>query len=320
MKNQKHVSNIKLNLVGPANASLPSSGTLFARVVGEFLAAKGPKCRPAYLHTLYYVLRRLVQDIGSRPISAVTTHQLQQVLFGPRFSPCSRKHKLAVIRTFFSWCRAHGYLPAQTPTAVDLAYVNVPQFDLTVLTPAELKTLLAGAKDVEALLRIVIPVFAGIRRSELKRLSWKNIIPGARIFVDSSLCMNGVDRVIPMLAVLDAWLRPFYGSQGMVLRPGALRLRLRASACDPQAALRANCLRHTYLAYRFGQTRSLAMTAMEAGLNPSLLHKHFHLPVTKAQIKEYFSLTPAAVGINDWAKIVAKYLAQPLEERPKPGC
>jgi integrase len=92
-------------------------------------------------------------------------------------------------------------------------------FESNIITPAQLKALLAGAKDVESILYLAISAFSGLRPAELERLSWDLIQLGEGIAIPPQIAKHPVGRRVPILPVLEAWLRPFHGSQGWVIAP-----------------------------------------------------------------------------------------------------
>jgi hypothetical protein len=117
-------------------------------------------------------------------------------------------------------------------------------------------------------------------------------------------------RQVPILPVLDAWLRPFYGTQGMVITSGTQRPSLLKLAQILGNRPTRHALRHSYGAYRHAETQNPMLTAQELGLSPGILQNHFILSVTVAAAREYFALTPEVVGITNWPEKAARYLNQ----------
>jgi integrase len=295
MKNKKHV------MMQPGSPKL-------SEVIGQFLASKATQSRTAYLLTLRSTLGRLTHELGDPPVNAVTTGQLSQAIFASGATPRSRRQKLALIKTFFTWSRANGHLPPHLPTVADPIRIVVPAIEPAILTPAELKTLLAGTQDVEVRLRIALSAFAGLRSDELERVDWSSVDPAATIRVEPELSLTRAWRVVPILPVLHAWLQPFYCSQGPVLRARDSKSRLRQWARRLGVPLKSNVFRHSCGACRYALTVDLVRTGAEMGLDATLLARSFLTRITREQALEYFSLTPEAVGIKDWPQRVAKYL------------
>src|ERR1035437_3293596 len=298
MKNKKHA----LTLSNPPRLS---------EVIHHFLASKAPQSRHAYLATLGYTLGSLTRVLGNPPVSAVTTRQLCQSVLGSRLTLRSKKQRLAVIKTFFSWSRANGYLPPHYPTPADPIRVVVPSIPPVILTPPKLKKLLAGTKDVEVLLAIALSAFSGLRHDDLISLRWGEIIPARLILVQQfrlqERVVTPVGHWVPIPPALDAWLRPFYGSQGLVLAESVLETRLPALAATLGIELWTCAPRYSYGAYRYALTGSVETTAMELGLSFRDVRDDYpHIP-PEAEARQYFSLIPEAVGLRGWPALVANH-------------
>jgi integrase len=296
---------IALNLASPA---LPNSGATLTEVVLKFIKAKAPLGRLEYLRALQYVLQQRLSSLGHLPIGAVTHHQLRGVVFGRGLAPRTEQHHAAVVRMFFGWCRSEGYLPLGQPSPAAGLRAQVLPFQPLLLVPHEIEKLLAAAKDVELVLWLTLSSFAGLRTQELEQLEWECINPRQFITIPAhfSMCRHG--RVIPIDPVLDAWLAPFYGSQGPVFSSHAIRRKVAHLARMPGIKLGRNAFRHSYCACRLALTNHPQKIAREVGHSPAILSRLFATQATLADAQKFFSISPAAVGIRDWPAMAATYL------------
>ena len=314
MNTRKQIGTTESLVIPAIGQSLVKSATPLKQAIQDFLQAKAPFLGNDYRCAVHYVLEERLSALSHLPIGAITTPQLHEVVFGCGLHPRAQKSYALALRKFFTWCRSHGYLPAGRPTPADPLRVQVPKLIPAVLKPSELRTWLAGTKKVEDLLSIVLPAFAGIRHDEMTRLCWHRITPGKSIYLGPETGLK-FGRRLPILPVLDAWLRPFYGSQEKIISSWEVGCRIHRLAHRLGVPDTRNCLRHSYCTYRLAQTGNASKTASEAGLSPNML-PHFAQPVTDAAVEEFFSLTPEAVGFQNWPAIVAEYL---VERRTAPA-
>jgi hypothetical protein len=118
-----------------------------------------------------------------------------------------------------------------------------------------------------------------------------------------------------MPAVLDAWLRPFYGYPDMaLLRPAALQ-KFRRWARAQNLRFLPRILRNSFIAHRLARSGNAYQTAREAGLRAQFCHKWFGGLVARNGGRNYFSYTPAEVGLPDWPLMVKEYQAQNSRRR-----
>jgi hypothetical protein len=286
--------------------SPPQSTVPLAQAVQKFLKEKEPFCGKNYLQMLVWVLSKVRATLGNLPIGKVTAAQISKVVHAPGLHPRAQKHRAIAIKTFFNWSRSQGYLPSRRPTPAHTVDVRIPKFVPKILSPAELKNLLAGTQDMEVLLSIVLSAFTGIRLGELERLRWNHIAPGKRIYLGPETGVR-FERSLPILPVLDAWILPFYGSQGTVISSMTVRHKLHRFARVLGVPWKHIGLRISFCAYRLAQTGNLAKVAIETE-GPGFILRELVHRVTGPEAEEFFSLTPEAVGIKNWNAIVAKYL------------
>jgi hypothetical protein len=281
-----------------AKVPIVAKSESFEVVVKQFLAANENCGEPEYVSSLRYRLRKFVRTLGKLPIGSITRPQLNAIIGGRRRTMLMEG---SVIETFFDWSRSRGFLPLDQPTAADQLRVQfTPSKPRLLATPLEIKKLLVHSPDMQKTLWIVFSVFAGLGDFELDALRWEWIKPGEGIQIPQ--CCQGVRVILP---VLDAWIRPFYGSQGKVFSSGANRYTVRDFARRINVRLCQN-LWHCYCVYRLADPINLRQTAREKGYDdPRYFGRFFFHPVTLAEAQHFFSLTPEAVGITAWPEKVA---------------
>jgi integrase len=325
MKKTTQTHNDNLNRTTPLAASRPLEIISLFDAAGEFLHHQ-PKAASEDPELAYAVVA-LATWLGQLRVDRTSLSDLRAALrlFHP--VPQVRQRLVPGIQQFFQWSRAKGYLPAGSPTPADRLEVNTSTAEQPILSLAEVKALLAGTENVELCLATALVLFTGIRSWELEQLRWESIYPGFAVAVPSR---RGQPRPTCSYRVppgLDHWLRPFYGSRGLVLSPRTLRLSLRPLAPRSGIALKLGTLRYTSEAYDLADKGHLNWVARELGVLTSLRRHPPLSHVTEAQARRFFALTPQAVGIQDWPQRVASYLEsrrrshsskQPVSLEPKP--
>jgi integrase len=194
------------------------------------------------------------------------------------------------------------------PAAIPASPAGVAECHPAIMTPDELRTLLSGTNDVETIHFLALQAFTGIRLGEIQRLSWDCVTPGAILVLPPEISQMRVGRVVPLLPVLDAWLRPFYGTRGPLVSSRNIPARTVQLFRKLGVPPKLNALRNSYCAYRLADTRSLERVAQETGRPLRMLGNPLRQPVTAAEAREFFSLTPEAAGIENWPRRVADYL------------
>ncbi len=286
--------------------SVLKSNVLLDRAVQEFLSTMSVTLKQPRVKLFESALCSLLAYAGPIPIAALTTAHVCQVVFDPQTVPHTQKSYLFAIKSFLRWGRKVGHLPANIPTVADPLRVQVPMFVRQLLTPADLKAMLAGTQDEEVQLGIALLAFTGIRSLELAELTWENVARGdaLRLKVWKTI---GIPREIPILPVLEAWIRPFYRQEGRVFGSRLIYRIIRRIAKAVGVELKPNAFRHSYGTYRSADTQNGFSATFEIGFNGDRSWNNL-IDVNEDQAREYFSLTPEAVGIADWNKRVAQHL------------
>jgi len=192
-------------------------------------------------------------------------------------------------------------LPSKLPT-------HIPD---EFLTPEQAATLLRSCEDPLVMLHLVLPLFAGLRAGETTSLNWRPFRRGESIAVAfekrSPSAVPGCQciRVVPISEVLNAWLEPFYDTNAAVFTDA--KVRQRVGAFLSAAGIRDHLiLRYAFLTYSFKMYQD---DLREWSFITDVEFKGYPFKrVTNSAVEAMFSLTPAAIGIKDWPKRVARAL------------
>ena len=157
------------------NVQLPVIET--AQAIDEMLAqAKADAKSSGRLHQLRTYLDRFKEAFTGN-VADVTSATIQGFLAAMVASDRTKKNCRDVLRSFFKWCAARGYL---AKTAPDDLLEHVSNYrgkkigKIEIFTPEEMGRLIDKADD-RLLPYLVIAGFAGLRAEEIKRLDWPEV-------------------------------------------------------------------------------------------------------------------------------------------------
>ena len=253
---------------------------------------------------------RYIQDCRSRlrrfgkafamPMASVTSTLMETWLRGVAKHPRTRNNFRKHLVTLFRWARDRGFLPREAQTEAErLTLAKNKGQDIEVFSPAAIATLLKAADDT---LRpyLAIRAFAGVRDSEMRRLTWENVrFEQGVIEIRAGQAKTASRRLIPIVPNLQAWLSPYRGRKGRISYANAERIARRVAAENTVNWIH-NGLRHGFGSYRLAVLKDAAQVAHEMGNTERVVHRCYKELVTESEGKEWFAVMPAVC-----AKIVA---------------
>jgi len=302
----------------PSGAAVAPVSTPLRVLVSAFLTSTAHLHCPHTRQRYYVVLNQLAAHFGHQPINQVSGLQIKQLIMSNQsWGSRTRLQARHYIKTFYHWARDHGHLAKYLPTAADMVDLQIQVLPPPIILASRLEQLLRSTRDPDILMPTVFFAFAGPLVAELQRLERDNIQPGCSLFIERH--NRRKKRVVQILAVLDAWVRPFYRCPDLpFLRPSALK-KFRRWARVQNLRLFARILRNSFIAHHLEQSGNSCQTAHEAGLRVKFCHKFFTGLVARGSAGNYFSLTPDQVGLYDWPSIVKEYLARKIRSRREAG-
>jgi hypothetical protein len=290
-----------------------------AEAVAEFLTSKSDASAD-HQKTLRTHLNQLCRKFGSRPLSSITTGELDKWLKGASKTLRTQKNKRGSVVSLWRWARDKDYLPQDTRTAAERS--DAPSSrqqkrnqSIETWTPAELQKILAACPE-EYLPWVVLSSFAGLRTLELfggehdpgnqkEVLQWEHVELDAaepRILVPASVSKTAEKRSIPLCPTLRTWLRKLRKETGPVVDEPCPWRKLKRwegkSANDyiAEAAgveFKKNAFRHSFGTYRVIQAGAVGPVALEMGNSERMVKSHYlDTGRTKAEAKAWFSITP----------------------------
>jgi site-specific recombinase XerD len=314
---------------------------LLPEVIKDFLRAKQLRnCKRSTLLKMYYVLNAFSRRINGRPLAQVSKEQIEAEIFSDKRQDRSNYTYYCELHGFYAWARRNGYLRPDQMTAMDA--VEPPLYDKKcpeVIQPEEAIRIIKMLKDPECILYVVLCLFSGGRCEELNTVGRELIAPSEFFTINAEDAKKRKEKTIKIGALLDQWLRPWYGRKGYLMKVATIQMKIArlikqynqmlkaTGSAEPPIVWKRNWLRHSFSTYQLHFTMDLIDTAEECDHEPATMAQYYLIRVSKGATQAYFSLTPEACGLANWAQIVAAHLAEtpelyariPRKRKQKPG-
>lgn len=294
--------------------------------VRAFLAEKRRKGRDTRA-SYEYVLNRVRDGFGGRPINTLTSRALDQWIvetFTPEGAKKVNEVTFNTVRkrlvALWRWCRKEKYLPQTVRTEaeqIEAAQVHDGKIGILGLIDFALVLDHIRVNHPDYLAVAVLAGFCGLRRAELHAQRWEDVnLQRGFLKVTKAKRNTPSKRLVPLPPAAVEWLmacdqsktyrpkRDREASKAENRKRPAIDLlsppfgidRVRSYAREAGLETPDNAFRHSFISYRVAQTGNVAETALEAGNSPSIVHKHYRELVAKEDGDAWFNLTPAAVA------------------------
>ncbi len=273
-----------------------------SQLVDELLSIKtadGASAR--YLSDLRSRLRQFSEHFDGKPVAEITATEVDQWLRslskkeGTPLAPTGRNNFRRVLIVAFSFALDRGYCVGNP--AKNSAKAKAVEGTVGILSVEQITALLE--QSPAALIPfIAIGAFAGLRRSEIERLDWKEVDwQSGLIEVTAKKAKSARRRFVRIQPNLAAWLKPY-----RLLRGSVAPIKYRELFDTAREAARLvewpqNALRHSFASYHLAKFSDAAALALELGhTNSNLVFQHYRQLVRPKQADRYWSLAPGADG------------------------
>jgi integrase len=283
-----------------------------AEAVAEFLAYKRSRVKERQLANLTDQLKRFAQDYGDKPISTVTTAQIENWLSSlrsrrnpeklkeaPFLSPLSRNHYRATLHGFFEYASAPARALCPRNPVSDLEPEQVTTEEPEAYTPEQTALVMQAALDhmPELVPVLALGMFAGLRVSEAVEIDLGKITIDVEEF---RVTGKTGPRLAPLTDSCKAWLFAQKCRKGKAWTPSLRTLANEMQVLYSIAKVEQidNGARHSFISYRCAEGKDTARVADECGNSVGTIKAHYRQLVTSAAAKNYFAIRPAAVAEN----------------------
>ncbi len=250
---------------------------------------------------LDYKLRCLVKAIGNKPLTKITTADLEAELEEhPDWKATTVHSAVQSWKILFNFAVRKGYLVENPADRLDLP--PIIHDEPTIFTVDEVKRLMAATlfADRDPLLPecralLAIGLFAGLRPSEIERLDWCHVdLATATIRVKAANAKDRDRRIVEISPNLVAWLRPLAKPAGPVLEVPATKLRAAARSVLGLAEWPQDIMRHCFASYHFGQHQNEQFTKKQMGHRDDgrIFYNHYCVPVSRTSASLFFGIIP----------------------------
>jgi integrase len=265
------------------NLTVPEAVTLFLR-------AKDGHVGNRWYSDLKNRLTKFA-DKFSGTIHELSKLDLQDWLNGLGGSVQTRRNYRAALSTFFAW--AKGRLVDDDWNLLNAVSVSGrrPHRPIRVFTPAEMAALLK-ASTAELRRYIAIAGFAGLRQSEILRLTWDKVDTASGfIMLDAAVTKTQKRRLVPIQPNLKAFLKA-KKKKGLVVPIRDVNHPLKRAAAASGVVWKENALRHSFISYRLAILKNVHEVALEAGNSDDTIFSNYRELVTPDAASQWFAIKP----------------------------
>lgn len=235
--------------------------------------------------------------------------QAKKVKTSEAISARTRNSYRVALSAFFNFCKMQEYIKSN-PIEDIPASVTVAE-EIEFYKPEEIRKMLnlsPELSDIRAY--IAIGAFAGLRRSEIERLTFDKIdLEQRKIILAAKSTKTKQRRAVDICDNLAHWLAPYaiQISKGDKLTAPNFRKRFEAFRESHKIKWIENGLRHSYGTYKYALTQNEYETAKQMGNSPAVLKNNYaNQLVSQKTAQEYFDIKPKLKNdIIDGTKILA---------------
>lgn len=260
-----------------------------------YLRTLEPQAAERHLRDVRNRLSKFEEAFRNHALADVSRHAIREFLEAMKVSARTRNNFRGQIVTFFRWAQKNGHLEEGRKTEPEFIDPwKVIETEVVIFTVSQTRRLFQGLReDLEAYASIA--AFAGLRPSEIQRLTWGNIdFEHEHIYLSPEVAKKtGRSRYVPISSNLVEWLLPHRKGAGekvcYLKAPELLSQDARTRGVID--VWPEDVLRHSFCSYRLAQTKNIGQVAEEAGNSPQIIRKHYRRPIPQKQGDEYFSIT-----------------------------
>jgi integrase len=262
------------------------------QLVRELVAAKesdGASIR--HVSDLRSRLNIFAKRFDGKMVATITNVEIDDWLRSLPVSAVTRNHYRRLIILAFNYAMDRGYATANP--AEKTAKAKERGGRIGILTVAQTARLLETAAS-EVLPYIALGLFAGLRRSEIERLTWGEVdFDSGLIEVKAENAKTAQRRHVTMRPNLRDWLLPFRRHRGHVTSDD---FRKQFDGARTSAGITDwpdNALRHSFASYHLAHFKNAALTALELGHhNSRITFQHYRELVKPKDAESYWGLKP----------------------------
>lgn len=267
---------------------------LVSDLIDEYLGSlSAKKLSQKYVNTMRHRLLRFDGDFGGRLACEITTESVEDWLQRLGLADVSVNHFRAALLQLFNYALKLKVI-SENPIN-EIAKLKTKANEIGVLSPTQAESLLRHSPE-EIRASIAIGLFAGLRRSEISRMSWGEIdLEQGFIEVKAKNSKSAARRLIEIRPCLREWLIPLWQRSGGVM-PTEMVYRNRLEKAKKAAGITEwpnNALRHSFASYHLATFQDASALALEMGHSTTrMIFQHYRALVTRSAGEAYWKIMP----------------------------
>ena len=267
--------------------------------VREFLLDKAQDgAGERHVDSLTHYLKAFAKKLTG-PCDALNSNSIDSYLRDQQaereWSGLTRNHHRAAISNFTEWAKQRGYLPRQWAEMEFVPQARHERSAVEIFTPEDAEKLLAASEKEQTVL-LAVGMFAGVRPSEICRMTWADIDwERQELHVGRQKVRTAGHRIVPLLPRLSAIL------SGKKRKPSKPLFPFGHSWAAHEVVKIAKAAgvkwipdgpRHSFVSYRLAIVGDIARVSEETGTSAATLRKHYRRPVSQRRAEQWFESGP----------------------------
>ena len=267
----------------------------FLNLMDEFAQAgrKKRKRSVGYRRSINQVSARMA-SLHTKKVSEITAVEIETAVDGMTSSV--RNYSLRILSCAFNLAVRRGWSAANPLVKVEQDAIE--RKEIQIYLPRQVKRILVAAEkyDRELIPFLAISFFAGVRRSEVIRMDWKNVeLPEKFIKLPIQVTKTKQGRNIPIEPNLLEWLRPYSSAEGPVapFSESILRKKERQLRLKHRVPAIKHGPRHCYGTYWLAAHEKIDRLMLSMGHTDfETTQEHYAKAATKKSADLYWRIVP----------------------------
>jgi integrase len=249
------------------------------------------------------ILKRFSTDFAVE-VHTITPDLISRWLSGLDLSERTRRNYRDVVGYFNRFLVRRGHLAKGTDWLDGVQnYTARKTGEIEIYSPEEITKLLRHAqlKFKSMVPFVAIAAFAGLRHSEIARLTWTDVDisdkPGESFIEVKPVAGTKSDqrrRFVPIKDNLKEWLLRYRKDAGPLSPKGRSKNLLKIAA-GAEMAWKHNAPRHSYISYRAAESSDLPRISEECGNSIGVIKTNYLRRVRPPMAEAWFSIQPDSV-------------------------
>ena len=268
----------------------------------EFLATKKLRISARRWRSLSSYLNRFAQKFGPKSLHEVDRVELQDFVDSHDWAPKTHNDFVGAVSLLFKEGHFRHWVSEDCNPAKSINRKKIVGSTVHVFEPWEAKQIL-NRIDADLVPMLALWFFGGIRKEEISRLNWQQINHGLEtgwIVIEAKQTKTGVQRAVPVLANLKAWLLKYQKASGTVL-PERLQKMNKIDEIPGYVSRKTgikwknNGPRHSFGTYFFKLRKDPGEVVKAMGNSLGEFEKHYWCKarsITDSTAKEWFDIMP----------------------------